>query len=118
MSVSDSLSDQVGQASNLVGLLLVLVTLFTSEQARRLAEERSRTGGPNRSTLQLTLWLSIGLALVTIASIAALEPIVSSVLGTIGTNRFGPVFAVFVLVWALLFALGAWQISLVFRSRS
>jgi hypothetical protein len=114
---SQGLADQIGQASNLVGLLLVLVTLFTSEQARRLTEERSRVGGPNRTNLRLTFWLSIGLALVTIASIAVLEPLVSDVLGTIGTNRFGPVFAVFVLVWALLFFLGAWQISLFLRSR-
>jgi hypothetical protein len=109
-------ADEVGQAANLLGLLLVLLTLFTSEQARRLGEERTRAGGARRTNLRVIVWISIGLSLVSASSIVALSPIVGDVLGTVGTTGFRPLFLVFALVWLLLIALAAWQIILVVKS--
>ena len=111
-----TLADQVGQASNLVGLLLVLLTLFTSEQTRRLAEERKSTGGADPKVLAQIRWLSVGLALVTVASIAVLFPVVRSVIAAIGTSAFTPVLAIFALVWTLLIALIVWQLSIAITS--
>jgi hypothetical protein len=115
--VTESLSDQVAQAANLVGLLLALVTLFTSEQARRLADERSREGGARSSHLSSIRYVCAGLGAVTITSLALLAPLVFDVLDAIGSDEWEPVLGVFALVYLLLAALLSWQVVLAGRTR-
>jgi hypothetical protein len=112
-----TLGEQVAQASNLLGLLLALDTLFTTEQARRLAEERTRVGGARRAALRTALVTCAGLAAVTAAALASLTPLAVDVLGTLGESSWQPVFGVFLLTYVLLFGLIVWQISLGARAR-
>ncbi len=111
------LDEQVAQAASLLGLLLALDTLFTSEQARRITEERNRTGGPKRSVLRTTLVTCILLGAVTLAALASLTPLAMDVVGTIGDTAWEPVFGVFLLTYVLLIGLVAWQILLTIRAR-
>jgi hypothetical protein len=111
-----SLGDQVGQAANLLGLLLALVTLFTGEQARRLSDEREREGGPRRSRLRSVRTSSVGLAVVTTGALVLLAPLLRDVLAAIGDDDWQPVLGVFALIYVLLVALVAWQVVIVKRS--
>lgn len=109
--------EQVAQASNLLGLLLALDTLFTTEQARRLAEERTRVGGAKPAALRAALVACIGLVAVTIAALASLTPLAVDVVGTLGDADWQPVFGVFLLTYVLLTVLALWQVSLAARAR-
>ena len=112
-----TLDEQVAQASNLLGLLLALDTLFTTEQARRLAEERSRIGGAKRSALRNAFLTCVGLAAVTLAALASLTPLALDVVETLGESSWQPVFGVFLLAYVLLVGLVTWQITLTVRAR-
>ncbi len=105
--------DQVAQAGSLLGLFLVLDTLFTSEQARRLTGERQRIGRPTRSVLSQVVWIGVSLTIVTIGSVVSLMPLMADVIQTIGDETWEPVLSVFLLVCLLLFALVVWQIVIV-----
>jgi hypothetical protein len=111
------LDDQVAQASNLLGLLLALDTLFTTEQARRLAEERTRIGGAKPAALRAAFLACIGLAGVTLAALASLTPLAVDVVETLGESSWQPVFGVFLLAYVLLVGLVTWQITLAVRAR-
>jgi protein-S-isoprenylcysteine O-methyltransferase Ste14 len=111
------LDEQVAQAASLLGLLLALDMLFTSEQARRLTEERTRTGGAKRSVLRTILVACILLGAVTLAALASLTPLAIDVVGAIGDPGWEPVFSVFLLTYVLLIGLVAWQILLTIRAR-
>lgn len=111
-----TLSEQVGDAAGLLGLLLALNTLFTAEQGRRLDEERTRQGGPRHGRLATIRNITIGLAVVTAASVAMLLPLVVDVLESVGDDAWEPVLGVFALTWLLLLGLLAWQIWLAVRS--
>jgi hypothetical protein len=104
-----SLGEQVSQAANLLGLLLALVTLFTSEQARRLSEEQEREGGPRRPRLRAIRLSSAGLAFVTAGALVLLAPLVRDVIGAVGDDNWEPVLGVFALTYLLLVALLVWQ---------
>jgi hypothetical protein len=106
-----TVSDQVGTASNLVGLLLILVTLFTSEQARSLDAERTRVGGARSKPLLRISLISIALAAVTVTSFLTLIPLVRKVIDARGTHLWQPIFLVFLLVWVLLLFLCSWQFA-------
>jgi len=114
--MTPSITDQVSTASSLLGLLLALDTLFAAEQARRLAEERVRTGGARKQRLQSIRAIAIALAVVTVGAIVALFPLFRDVLDTVGQATWQPVFAVFELTWVLLVALAAWQITIAYRA--
>ncbi len=105
-----TLADQVAQAANLLGLLLALVTLFTSEQARRLGDERTREGGAHPERLKSIRYACAGLCAVTIASLTLLGPLALDVVKAIGTKEWEPVLGVFVLAYLLLAALLCWQV--------
>lgn len=111
------IAEQVAEAANLVGLMLALVTLFTSEQGRRLADERARRGGPRPSRLRSVRLVCLALGAVTLAALGALAPLVLDVLRALGGDEWEPVLAVFVLTYLLLGALLAWQAVLAARSR-
>jgi len=112
-----TLGEQVAQASNLLGLLLALDTLFTTEQARRLTEERTRIGGARRAALRTALLTCAGLATVTAAALASLTPLAVDVVDTLGESSWQPVFGVFLLTYVLLVGLIVWQITLTARAR-
>lgn len=112
-----TLSDQVAQAANLLGLLLALVTLFTSEQSRRLSYERSREGGARKSRLRSIASVCVGLAVVTASSLVLLGQLVFDVVKAIGSDDWQPVLGVFGLVYLLLVALLCWQVVLTVRAR-
>lgn len=114
--MAEPILQRIGDASGLVGLLLVLVTLFTAEQARSLDAERARLGGASPSARSRILVLSIALVLVTAASFAALIPLAGNVVDTWGTKSWDPVFIVFLLVWLMLIPLGVWQIFIASRA--
>lgn len=121
LAASASLTDQVGQASNLLGLLLALNTLLTAEQARRLSEERNRDGGARSSHLWTIIGVSAGLGLVTVGALAALFSLFRKVFESMGTPSWQGVLGVFELSWILLIALFFWQVALVIiavRSRT
>jgi hypothetical protein len=113
-----TLDEQVAQAASLLGLLLALDTLFTTEQARRLAEERRRVGGAKPEALRVVFLTCLGLASVTTAAVASLTPLVVDVVGTLGDPEWQPVFGVFLLTYVLLVALTVWQIALTNRARA
>jgi hypothetical protein len=112
------LGDQVATASDLIGLLLAIDTLFTAEQGRRLAEERKREGGADRRALRMIQLVSIGLAAVTSCAVVALFPLFRDVLAAVGEPNWEPVLAVFELAWLLLIALTGWQVILAWNSRT
>ncbi len=111
------LSEQVAQASSLVGLLLALDALFTLEQARRIDDERTRVGGARRTSLRIVRLASVGLAVITAAAIASLTPLLVDVLMSLGGADWEAVFAVFALTYVLLVGMLVWQISLGVRAR-
>jgi hypothetical protein len=114
--VTPDLGEQVDQASNLLGLLLALATLFTSEQARRLAEERTRTGGAKPAVLRTAFLASTALGIVTLAALASLTPLAVDVVDTLGDSAWQPVYGVFLLAYVLLVGLVAWQGTLAARA--
>jgi hypothetical protein len=115
--VTPDLGEQVSQASNLLGLLLALDTLFTGEQARRLEDERTRTGGAKPAALRAALLACTGLAVVTVAALVSLTPLTVDVADTLGESDWQPVFGVFLLAYVLLVGLVVWQITLAVRAR-
>lgn len=115
--MTPTLSDQIGQAASLVGLLLALVTLFTSEQSSRLSDEREREGGARAARVRSIRLICCGLGLVTTTSLVLLGPLVVDVTRAVGETEWEPVFGVFLLVYLLLGALLCWQGSLAVRAR-
>jgi hypothetical protein len=112
-----TITERIGQASSLVGLLLVLVTLFTSEQARALETERRREGGATPGGRRRIMAISLALGVVTLASLTALSPIVWQVVGAWTTRQGDALHVVFALVWLLLIPLCGWQFSIALGAR-
>ena len=107
-----SLQDQIAAASGGIGVVLVLISLFTSEQARRNDTERVRTGGPKQSSAMATCRISIALAVTTSLALVALAPLAIDVIGTCCSGRWRADSAIFVLLWLLLVPLVAWQVGI------
>jgi hypothetical protein len=113
----EGVTERIGQASSLVGLLLVLITLFTSEQARALDAERRREGGATRGARSRIIAISLSLGMVTAAAVVALFPIVWEVVRAWMGRRGDPLHVVFALVWLLLIPLCGWQVSIALSAR-
>ncbi len=109
-----SVADQVGAAAGLVGVLLALVTLFTSAQSSAFQAQQTRSGGADRKVLIRVAMASVSLLTVTIASFLSLRPLASSVWHTRGTPDWQAFFPVFLWVWILLIFLGVWQLVLAY----
>jgi hypothetical protein len=110
---SPILSEQIGQVANLIGLLLALITLFTSDRSDRLREQRSAGGGPKRGHIKEILATAVGLAVVTAAATASLTSLAHKAGLAVWHGTSDPVVSVFLLVWLLLIALLAWQVVIV-----
>jgi hypothetical protein len=111
--VGPNLPDQIGQAADLVGLLLALITLFTSDRADRLREERGAEGGPKRQRVRAILGAAVGLASVTLVAVISLLSLAHKGIDALFDGSAGPVVSVFLLVWVLLIALVVWQVLIV-----
>jgi hypothetical protein len=111
------IEEAIASVASLLGLLLALVTLFTSELARRLSDERTRTGGSRSETMRTIGISSWALLVVTLASALVLAPLVTDAVSTCCAGTYRPVLWAFVLVWLLLIPLMVWQWS-VARSAS
>lgn len=111
-----TINDRIAQASTLVGLLLVLVTLFTSEQARSLEVERRRQGGASPEARKRIMVISLCLAAVTVLSFVSLAPLVWDISNAWVDGHGNSLQAVFGLVWLLLAPLGTWQLSIAFSA--
>lgn len=105
-----TLSDQIGKAADLVGLLLALITLFTSNHSERLRRERGAEGGPKRERVNQILAMALGLALTTGLAIASLASLAWEAALGVWHRTNDPVASVFLLVWLLLVALAVWQV--------
>jgi hypothetical protein len=104
--------ERVSSASTLLGLLLVLVTLFTSEQARSLDAEENRTGGGRRGAYRRITLTTTALAAVTSLSVFSLAGLAYDVVRLCCGNGWDSSLAVFVLVFVLLLPLAGWQFHL------
>jgi hypothetical protein len=111
-----TISERVGSASTLVGLLLILVTLFTSEQARSLDAERSHEGGPRTGICRRITIITAALAAVTILAFASLSGLAYDVVRSCCGASWDASLAVFVLVFLLLIPLAGWQLTLAWVS--
>jgi hypothetical protein len=107
------LTERIGQASGLIGLLLALVTLFTSEQSRALDAERRRVGGSTRGARRRIVAICTSLAVLTLAALFALAPLVLDVCRALVEGEGDPLLIVFALVWLLLVPLVVWQLAIV-----
>ncbi len=94
----------------------MLVTLFTSEQARSLDVEENRSGGAQRGSYRRIALIAAGLAAVTFTSLAALATLAWDVLRLCCGKGWESSLSVFPLVWVLLIPLEGWQISLTLRA--
>jgi hypothetical protein len=114
---TEAVTDRIGQASSLVGLLLVLVTVFTSEQARALEAERQREGGATPGARRRIMAISLSLVAVTVAALLALVPLLLDVVRAWMAGHRNPLHIVFALVWLLLAPLSGWQLSIALAAR-
>lgn len=112
-----SIQDQVSATTGGIGIVLVLISLFTSEQARRNDTERARMGGPRRDTSRTTYLLSIGLAVTTLVALMVLAPLVIKILRSCCSGAWLPADAIFLLLWVLLLPLPLWQVSIAREAR-
>lgn len=108
--------ERVSNASTLLGLLLVLVTLFTSEQARAFDLEQLRSGGGRRSIYRRVSLIAAALSVVTGASIVSLAPLAEQIVRLCCGAEWDSILGVFVLVWLLLVPLLGWQLGLAWRA--
>jgi uncharacterized BrkB/YihY/UPF0761 family membrane protein len=104
------IADQVGAAAGLIGVLLALITLFTSAQSAAFQAEQTRVGGANRTILARIAALSLALFVVTGASYLSLGPLALDVWRARGTPEWQAFFWIFLWVWVLLVFLAAWQV--------
>lgn len=107
-----SLDTQITDYATLIALVLVLLTLFTSQRANRL---EAVTNDPDRTEGQATneIWLDGVLAAVTALLFATGLPLlVESIEDLHPLGDSGPLRGGFTITWLLLVALIIWQVQL------
>lgn len=114
--VPPTLADQVEKASNIIAVLLVLLTLFTANQASDLDRELTRDGGPKRRAVRQVAALTVFLCLLTAVSAGATFGLALRIVTSVGTSDWDPTTVIFDAVWVLLVFLFAWQVSIAVRS--
>jgi hypothetical protein len=106
MDLTERVSDAAGQ----VGLLLVLITLFTNEQARSRDAQANRSGGSDKDAVRRIRIITAVLAAATIVALLTLLPLVIEIAKTCCEMRISPTLALFVLTWLLLVGLVVWHV--------
>lgn len=119
LATDESLNERIGDFADLVGLVLVLVTLFTQQRSAKLSELQQGAIVSKRRIWTTEVYLDAVLLLVTIGLFAAGLPIVIECLTSLHPLRdTGPLRVAFTIVWALLIALIVWQASLALAARA
>jgi uncharacterized membrane protein len=112
LATIDTLNERIGDFADLVGLVLVLVTLFTQQRNSRIASLEE--GVSEKREWNTEVALNVVLFLVTLGLFVVGLPIVFECVRSFHPRSdAGPLRGAFVIVWALLVALMIWQISLV-----
>ena len=117
MLLAATLDERITDYSTLVALVLVLVTLFTTQRANRLAEIDKDT---NRKKAEATqeVWLDGAMVLVTTLLFASGLPLVlDSIQSFHATGNSGPLRGGFTITWLLVAILIIWQATLWCRAR-
>ena len=117
MLLATTLDERITDYSTLVALVLVLVTLFTTQRANRLAEIDKDT---NRKKAEATqeVWLNGAMVLVTTLLFASGLPLVlDSIKSFHATGNSGPLRGGFTITWLLVAVLIIWQATLWCRAR-
>lgn len=109
----ETLNERIGDFAALVALVLVLVTLFTSQRSSHI--EQMRHGTPQKGDWTTEIWLNAILAIFTLGLFLTGLPLVIESAEEI--RRDGPLHGAFVLVWLLLIVLVVWQVSLAVAGR-
>lgn len=112
-----TVAEQVDSVTAGVGVVLVLIALFTSEQARRNDTERTREGGARGAVVSTTVKIAVGLVVITALTFAALAPLAVQILDTCCGGSWNASQAVFLLLWVLLVPLAIWQVFIARESR-
>lgn len=103
------IGDRISDFAGLVGLVLVLITLFTSQRAAMLSElESSSTGKKHDATQEMCL-LGLLLVITLLLFVAGLPVLAGAICGWHPRAFLGPLRAAFVLSWLLLVGLVGWQ---------
>lgn len=109
----NSISAQVSDASSLLGILLILVTLFTQILASALDDQSDLTGGAEKETRNRIRVKTSGLFIFTLLVILSLTPTIHNVFKSHGTQNWESPFFLFILVWFALFPLCAWHLLMI-----
>lgn len=108
---------RIDRSLSAVGVLLVLVTLFTQAQEAALEHQLEREGGAQPGARQRLLIYCSALALVTVLAFLAMTgTALAAVAEVLRDPGQGPA-ALFGLIWLLLLPLVVWQISIARRAR-
>lgn len=111
----ETLNERIGDFADLVGLVLVLVTLFTQQRSGRIASLEEAVSKKREWDVEVAL--NAVLFLVTLGLFVVGLPIVFECVESFHPfSDTGPLRGAFVLVWTLLIALMIWQISLLCAS--
>ena len=113
-----SLDGAVNDFGALVGLILTLITLFTSlrdTEVRALELGTKTTEAIAR--LGREIWLNAGLVVVTVALFATGLPLYVRVAAHFSTSSDHSVRWAFLIVWPLLLPLAFWQVRIALRAR-
>jgi hypothetical protein len=110
--VASALPREVADAASILALFLILLTLFTSEQARRLDVELGKAELAERPRTEIQA-IAGTLGLFTVAAVVGLTGLARRSIAAIHLTRLDPVLWIFVLSWFLLGGLLAWQATIV-----
>jgi hypothetical protein len=109
-------ANEIGDFGGLVGFLLALATLLTANRANALADLEKAPDFDRRDKVREVL-LDSGLAVITALVFLAGVPLaIRAARGLHPLAHGGPLRSVFILTWALLVALIAWQSSVAWRA--
>jgi uncharacterized membrane protein len=112
------LDERIRNFASLVGLVLVLVTLFTNQRQTAL-KDLEESVPDKRTPFTRELWIDVALTLVTLLLFLTGLPLVCDALDAFHPRaENGQLPVAFVIVWFLLLALLAWQVSLALGVRS
>lgn len=110
------IGERIRSFASLVGLVLVLITLFTNQRAATLRELGTGSAGKKQDATQ-EMYLLASLLVVTLLLFLVGLPVVSgSVDGWHPRAFLGPLRAAFFLSWLLLLGLVGWQGLLLSRA--
>ena len=107
-----SIHSDVADTINFLGILLLLVILFTSALSTSLSAEFIREGGQKTQRCKNIMQLSSMLAFVTTATLISISPTLYKVVISYTSNDWQHSYFLFVIVYLLLIPLWIWQVRI------